>query len=198
MLLVSISIYVPPVFIGMATADAISGDTSRIPLWAGIVAGLAVFGWLAGMVQQLVMARVGTQLLYELRSKMYEHMQGLSLSFYDEMEVGRMISRLTSDVTVMQELLSTGSLTFAADIVGIFIAVTILMQADWTLALYTFAIVPPLIFILMIWARYAPRGVHQRPHPYQRALRQPRRKPSPACAPCSPSTARTRTPAAST
>ncbi len=155
MLLVSISIYVPPVFIGMATADAINGDTSRIPLWAGIVAGLAVFGWLAGMVQQLVMARVGTQLLYELRSKMYEHMQGLSLSFYDEMEVGRMISRLTSDVTVMQELLSTGSLTFAADIVGIFIAVTILMQADWTLALYTFAIVPPLIFILMIWARYA-------------------------------------------
>ena len=155
MLFVSISIYVPPVFIGMATADAISGDSSRIPLWAGIVAGLGVFGWLAGMVQQLIMARVGTQLLYELRSKMYEHMQGLSLSFYDEMEVGRMISRLTSDVTVMQELLSTGSLTFAADIVGIFIAVTILMQADWTLALYTFAIVPPLIFILMIWARYA-------------------------------------------
>ena len=155
MLLVSISIYVPPVFIGMATADAIRGDASRIPLWAGVIAGLGVLGWVAGMVQQLIMARVGTHLLYELRSQMYEHMQGLSLSFYDEMEVGRMISRLTSDVTVMQELLSTGSLTFAADIVGIVIAVAVLMQADWTLALYTFAIVPPLIFILMIWARYA-------------------------------------------
>ena len=155
MLLVSISIYVPPVFIGMATADAIRGDASRIPLWAGVIAGLGVLGWVAGMVQQLIMARVGTHLLYELRSQMYEHMQGLSLSFYDEMEVGRMISRLTSDVTVMQELLSTGSLTFAADIVGIVIAVTVLMQADWTLALYTFAVVPPLIFILTIWAKYA-------------------------------------------
>ena len=155
MLLVSISIYVPPVFIGMATADAIRGDASRIPLWAGVIAGLGVLGWVAGMVQQLIMARVGTQLLYELRSQMYEHMQGLSLSFYDEMEVGRMISRLTSDVTVMQELLSTGSLTFAADIVGIVIAVAVLMQADWTLALYTFAVVPPLIFILTIWAKYA-------------------------------------------
>ena len=155
MLLVSISIYVPPVFIGMATADAIRGDASRIPLWAGLIAGLGVLGWVAGMVQQLIMARVGTQLLYELRSQMYEHMQGLSLSFYDEMEVGRMISRLTSDVTVMQELLSTGSLTFAADIVGIVIAVAVLMQADWTLALYTFAVVPPLIFILTIWAKYA-------------------------------------------
>ncbi len=155
MLLVSISIYVPPVFIGMATADAIRGDASRIPLWAGVIAGLGVLGWVAGMVQQLIMARVGTHLLYELRSQMYEHMQGLSLSFYDEMEVGRMISRLTSDVTVMQELLSTGSLTFAADIVGIVIAVAVLMQADWTLALYTFAVVPPLIFILTIWAKYA-------------------------------------------
>ena len=55
----------------------------------------------------------------------------------------------------MQELLSTGSLTFAADIVGIVIAVAVLMQADWTLALYTFAVVPPLIFILTIWAKYA-------------------------------------------
>lgn len=155
MLLVSVSIYVPPVFIGMATADAIAGDTSKIPLYAGILAGMGLLGWMAGMAQQLIMARVGTQLLFELRSKMYEHMQGLSLSFYDEMEVGRMISRLTSDVTVMQELLSTGSLTFAADIVGIVIAVTVLMQADWTLALYTLAVVPPLVFVLTIWARYA-------------------------------------------
>ncbi|MCY4391744.1 MAG: ABC transporter ATP-binding protein [Chloroflexi bacterium] len=155
MLIVSVSIYVPAFFIAKATADALTGDASRIPFWAGTLAGLGVAGWVAGMAQQLVMARVGTQLLYELRSEMYEHMQGLSLSFYDEMEVGRMISRLTSDVTVMQELLSTGSLTFLADIVGIAIAITLLLNADWELALYTLAVVPPLIFVLTIWARYA-------------------------------------------
>ncbi len=155
MFLVSASIYVPPVFIGFAIADAAEGDTSQLPLWIGIVGGLGVLGWIAGMTQQLIMARVGTQMLFELRSEMYEHMQGLSLSFYDDMEVGRMISRLTSDVTVMQELLSTGSLTFAADLVGIAIAVTVLLTEDWTLALITFAVVPPLIFILAIWARYA-------------------------------------------
>ncbi len=155
MLLVSISIYVPAFFIARATEDALTGNAGRIPVWAGILGGLGVLGWVAGMTQQLIMARVGTQLLFDLRSKMYEHMQGLSLSFYDDMEVGRMISRLTSDVTVMQELLSTGSLTFAADIVGIAIAVTLLLNADWELALYTLAVVPPLIFVLTIWARYA-------------------------------------------
>ncbi len=155
MLLVSLSVYLPAVFIGRAVADASAGMTSRLPLWIGLLGGMGVLALVAGMVQQLVMARVGTQLLYELRSKMYEHMQGLSLSFYDEMEVGRMISRLTSDVTVMQELLSTGSLTFAADIVGIAIAIIVLMEADWTLALYTLAVVPPLVLVLTFWARHA-------------------------------------------
>ena len=155
MLLVSLSVYLPAVFIGRAVADAAGGVTSRLPLWIGLLAGMGALALVAGMVQQLIMARVGTQLLYELRSKMYEHMQGLSLSFYDDMEVGRMISRLTSDVTVMQELLSTGSLTFAADIVGIAIAVIVLMEADWTLALYTLAVVPPLVLVLTFWARHA-------------------------------------------
>ena len=143
MLLVSVSIYVPAFFIARATEDALTGNAGRIPVWAGSLAVLGVAGWIAGMTQQLIMARVGTQLLFELRSSMYEHMQGLSLSFYDEMEVGRMISRLTSDVTVMQELLSTGSLTFAADIVGIAIAITLLLNADWELALYTLAVCRP-------------------------------------------------------
>ena len=155
MLLVSLSVYLPAVFIGRLVADAARGETANLPLWIGLLAGMGALALLAGMAQQLIMARVGTQLLYELRSKMYEHMQGLSLSFYDDMEVGRMISRLTSDVTVMQELLSTGSLTFAADIVGISIAVIVLLEADWTLALYTLAVVPPLVLVLTFWARHA-------------------------------------------
>ena len=155
MVLVSISIYIQPLLIGFAVGAGASGDTDRVPWLIGVMFGLGVMGWVAGMIQQLVMARLGTQLLYELRTEMYEHMQGLSLSFYDEMEVGRMISRLTSDVTVMQELLSTGSLTFLADIIGLGIAIAILMGADWKLALITFAVVPPLVLILVFWAKYA-------------------------------------------
>ena len=155
MVLVSISIFIQPLLIGWSVQAGAAGDTGRLPWLMGAMVGLGAVGWIAGMVQQLVMARLGTQLLYELRTEMYEHMQGLSLSFYDEMETGRMISRLTSDVTVMQELLSTGSLTFLADIIGLGIAIAILMGADWQLALITFAVVPPLVIILFFWARYA-------------------------------------------
>ncbi len=54
---------------------------------------------------------------------MYDHIQSLSLSFFDEMEVGRIISRLTSDVQVVQDLLTTGSLTSLSNFVGVSIVV---------------------------------------------------------------------------
>ena len=155
MVLVSVSVFIQPLLLGWAVSAGASGDTDRLPWLMGAMIGLGLLAWITGVIQALIMARLGTQLLFELRTEMYEHMQGLSLSFYDEMEVGRMISRLTSDVTVMQELLSTGSLTFLADVIGLGIAISILMGADWELALITFAVVPPLIFILFFWARYA-------------------------------------------
>ena len=155
MLIVSVSIYIQPLLIGLSIGAGAAGNTGALPLYIGLMVGLGVLGWLAGMVQQLIMAKLGTQLLYELRTEMYEHMQGLSLSFYDDMETGRMISRLTSDVTVMQELMSTGSLTFAADFIGLGIAIAILLQRDIGLAAITFAVVPPLIVALFVWAKFA-------------------------------------------
>ena len=155
MVITAISIFIQPLLLGLTIDAGIAGETGRIPVFLGLMVGLGVAGWLSGMAQQIIMARIGTRLLFRLRNEMYEHMQGLSLSFYDEMETGRMISRLTSDVTVMQELMSTGSLTFMADIVGLGIVITTLLTRDWLLALVTFAVVPPLVLILVFWARYA-------------------------------------------
>mgnify|MGYP003349405065 CR=1 FL=1 len=92
----------------------------------GALLVMAVLGWLALYTQQITINTVGNRLLVRLRSDMYEHMQGLSLSFYDEMEVGRMISRLTSDVTVIQDLLTSGSLNFAADFIGLGIVILVI------------------------------------------------------------------------
>ena len=108
--------------------------------------------------QQITINTVGNRLLVRLRTDMYAHMQSLSLSFFDEMEVGRMISRLTSDVTVIQDLLTSGSLNFAADNVGLAIVVTTALWLDWQLALVTFAIVPPLLAVMVYWSQHAKRA----------------------------------------
>ncbi|MFN0093921.1 MAG: ABC transporter ATP-binding protein [Dehalococcoidia bacterium] len=151
----ALSNFLQPLLIGLAVKAGIEGNTDRIWLLGTIMVVMAVVGGVASFLQQWSTAKMGNRLLLQLRTEMYEHMQGLSLSFYDEMEVGRMISRLTSDVTVMQELLTSGSLTFAADFVGLAVVVVVLLGLDWHLALVTFAIVPPLVVVMAYWSKRA-------------------------------------------
>ena len=151
----STTTYIQPAIIGLSVEAGVRGDERRVLLLLGVLVGMAVIGWLALYSQQILINTVGNELLVKFRTDMYEHMQGLSLSFYDEMEVGRMISRLTSDVTVIQDLLTSGSLNFAADIVGLVIVIAIVLRLDAQLALVTFAIVPPLLFALLVWSKHA-------------------------------------------
>ena len=147
--------YIQPLLIGLTVAAGIRRDERLVVVLLGVLVAMAVVGWLALYVQQIVINDVGNKLLVTIRTEMYEHMQGLSLSFYDEMEVGRMISRLTSDVTVIQDLLTSGSLNFAADIVGLVIVMGVALALDWQLALVTFAVVPPLVVALVFWSSHA-------------------------------------------
>lgn len=155
MVVSAIASFVQPLLIGLTVKAGIQHNTDRVWVLLAFMLGSAAITWLSAYTQLLTTAWMGNRLLLQLRSEMYDHMQGLSLSFYDEMEVGRMISRLTSDVTVMQELLTSGSLTFFADFVGLSVVIIVLLVIDWQLALVTFAIVPPLILVMVWWARHA-------------------------------------------
>ncbi|HRC62363.1 MAG TPA: ABC transporter ATP-binding protein [Dehalococcoidia bacterium] len=147
--------FAQPLIIGFAVTAGVRRDERQVVILLIVLAVMAVLYWLASFAQQLAVNWLGNRLLVKLRTDMYDHMQSLSLSFYDEMEVGRMISRLTSDVTVIQDLLTSGSLTFAADIVGLGIIVIVLLVRDWQLALVTFAVVPPLVLVMVWWSRHA-------------------------------------------
>jgi ABC-type multidrug transport system fused ATPase/permease subunit len=155
MILTAVAQYVQPLFIGLLVRSAIRGDTHQVTVYAIIMISMALVYASAQMTQQLITAWIGTKVLRRLQSSMYDHVQNLSLSFFDEMEVGRIISRLTSDVQVVQDLLTTGSLSSLSNVVGISIVVVILTITDWQLALVTFAVIPPLVFIMVIWARAA-------------------------------------------
>jgi ATP-binding cassette subfamily B protein len=155
MVITSIAQFIQPLLIGFIVGEALLGNDDMVLFYAAVMIVLAVVQYLTAALQQVLTAWIGTRILRKLQSGMYDHVQGLSLSFFDEMEVGRIISRLTSDVTVVQDLLSTGSLTSLSNIVGIVIIIVVLMLADWQLALVTFAIVPPLVLVMAWWATLA-------------------------------------------
>ncbi len=151
----AVSQFIQPLLIGFITEAAIKGDTHRVTIFAILMVGFAISFWLSQMTQQLLTAWMGTRILRKLQSGMYDHVQELSLSFFDEMEVGRIISRLTSDVQVVQDLLTTGTLNSMANVLGISIIVGILLYLDWQLALVTLAVLPPLVLIMIYWAKIA-------------------------------------------
>jgi ABC-type multidrug transport system fused ATPase/permease subunit len=112
---------------------------------------LALASWGFQYLQLTAIGYVGHRMLLTIRKEMFDHLQRLSLSFYDRHEVGRIMSRVTSDVTSIQELLTSGSLQVLSNVAGLFIVVIVLFNRDVELAALTFAVVPILVAGMWMW-----------------------------------------------
>jgi ABC-type multidrug transport system fused ATPase/permease subunit len=148
--------YVQPLLIGVALSHFIAkGDLRGLNLLGIAFLALVLVSWGAQYVQLATTGFVGQRVLYTLRRELFDHLQKLSLRFYDNNEVGRVMSRMTSDVTVMQELLTSGVLTILADIVGLGLIIFFLLILDVQLALLTLIVVPILVGSMILWQRRA-------------------------------------------
>jgi ATP-binding cassette, subfamily B, multidrug efflux pump len=135
-----------------------TGDMGSVNAWGGVFIGIAVFTAIFYYIQLTSSGWVGHRLLLTLRRQMFGHLQKLSLRFYDRNEVGRVMSRVTSDVTSMQELMTSGFLTILGDILGIAVSIAFLLYFDAQLALVTFAVVPILVVTMAVWQTYSRRA----------------------------------------
>ena len=151
----SLASTVQPLLIGFAVDDAVQGDVEGLTRWVTWLLGLVAISWVLQYVQTTQTGSIGHRILLRLRTEMFGHIQRLSLSFIDRHEVGRIMSRVTSDVTALQELLTTGSLTVLSDVMVLFIVVALLIERDVELAFVTFASVPILVVVMMMWQKRA-------------------------------------------
>ncbi|MGH7623625.1 MAG: ABC transporter ATP-binding protein, partial [Gemmatimonadaceae bacterium] len=133
-------------------------DAGAINLWGWFYLGLAGAGAIAYFTQLWQTGWIGHRLLLGLRKDMFAHLQKLSLRFYDNNEVGRVMSRITSDVTALQDLMTSGFLTILGDIAGISLSIGFLLYFDIRLALVTFSVVPILVIAMAIWQNYSRRA----------------------------------------
>ncbi|MBI3915309.1 MAG: ABC transporter ATP-binding protein [Chloroflexi bacterium] len=111
--------------------------------------------WVAGYTRIRIMAVTGQSVIYDLRREMYDHLQALSLGFYSRYAVGRIISRVMNDVSVLREMIVWALVDIfraAFDLVGIFVAM-ILLNAQ--LSLITFLVLPVMIAATEIFRRRA-------------------------------------------
>lgn len=144
-----------PYLIGVAINESIAtGDLLRLDMIILLFLGNGLLNWLAHYTQLIMEAKAGKQALFDLRCRLFNHLQRLPLPFFDRNATGRIMSRLQNDVQHIGDFLSSSALTAAAELLslaGIVIALTIM---NLELALITFTIIPFLFLFLVFWRRH--------------------------------------------
>jgi len=148
-----------PYLVGVAIDRFIqTGNLSGLNIVVILFIGAALLVWAGRYMETIFLSYAGQAVLFRMRTEMFDHLQQLSLSFFDNHKVGRLMSRVQNDVHQVQELLTSGILdiiTSALTLVGIAI-VMIMMNAR--LALLTLTVVPVLGIVVFIWQKYARRA----------------------------------------
>ncbi len=139
---------------GSVVSTGITSGLTAAALFLGVN---ALIGYATNYLHLITLSRVGQNLLFRLRTATFDHLQRLSISYFDRTEVGSNMSRVQNDVQQLQEFLSIFTLALGdlMKLVGFIIAMLLI---KWELALITLTTIPLLILVMVFWQRYAWRS----------------------------------------
>ncbi|HEX3543733.1 MAG TPA: ABC transporter ATP-binding protein [Candidatus Acidoferrum sp.] len=112
------------------------------------------FDFLAQYVQIRIMQRVGQQTMYDMRQEIFAHIQRLSMSYFDKNPVGRLVTRVTTDVDALNDLFAAGVVTMINDFFLLAVMVGVLLYLDWRLALAALAALPLILAVTFVFRKF--------------------------------------------
>lgn len=133
----------------------ISGDISGLDRIVLLLLGAFIGAYVMELLQRYLLSWVGQRVLADLRTALFEHLQRLSLGYHDKNIVGVTISRVISDVAVINQLLSQGLVTLVGDTLLLGGIVVVMLSMSPRLALVTFSVMPIMLIATVIFARRA-------------------------------------------
>ncbi len=127
----------------IALDDAIpAGDTALLARLAAVFLAAHVAAFFLQYIQTVLTTWLGQRVMYDLRTEIFEKLQRLDLRFYDQSPVGRLMTRITSDVETLNELFSSGVVAAFGDVFTLTFILSAMVYMDWRLALVTFSVLP--------------------------------------------------------
>src|SRR5439155_652048 len=112
----------------------------------GLYVALILFSFLLEYLQTYLMQWAGQMVMFDLRSEIFRHLQRMHIGFYDKNPVGRLVTRVTSDVDALNEMFTSGVVSIFEDIFVLAGILAIMLSVNWKLALITFAVLPFIAF----------------------------------------------------
>src|SRR5271157_5353535 len=107
----------------------------------------AVLTFCLEFAQSFAMQLVGQRVMYDMRKQLFAHLQRLQMSFFDRNPVGRLVTRVTTDVDVLNDLFASGVVAIFGDIFSLFSIVVVILKMDYKLALLTFSVLPIIVLV---------------------------------------------------
>jgi ATP-binding cassette subfamily B protein len=141
---------------GFGSADWLTHRLSSDPVrgitqLAGIYLCLQISAYLFEFIQTYLMQWTGQKIMFDLRREIFRHMQRLHVGFFDTNAVGRLVTRLTSDVDAINEMFTGGILAIVDDFFTLSIMAIVMLSINWWLALLAFAVLPIILFVTRIF-----------------------------------------------
>ena len=143
----------PPYLVKIAIDTYIAqGDLAGLNNIAFVYLAVLVASFSLEYAQTYMMQMIGQRIMFDMRMQIYTHLQRLDLSFYDRNPVGRLMTRVTTDVDVINDLFTSGVVAAFGDLFMLVGIMVTLLWMDWRLALIAFSVLP-LILVLAQWFR---------------------------------------------
>jgi ATP-binding cassette subfamily B protein len=118
---------------------------------AAMYVGLLLFSFLLEFLQTYYMQWTGQKVMFDLRSQIFRHLQRMHIGFYDRNPVGRLVTRVTTDVDALNEMFTSGVVSIFEDIFVLIFILSIMLSMNWKLALITFAVLPFIAYATKIF-----------------------------------------------
>jgi ATP-binding cassette subfamily B multidrug efflux pump len=116
-----------------------------------IYIGLLIFSFLLEFLQTYYMQWTGQKVMFDLRSQIFRHLQRLHVAFYDKNPVGRLVTRVTTDVDALNEMFTSGVVSIFEDLFVLAGIIGIMLCMNWKLASITFAVLPLIVYSTKIF-----------------------------------------------
>ena len=125
--------------------------TKGIAQIASIYIGLQLFTFVLEFLQTYFMQWTGQKVMFDLRSQIFRHLQSMHVGFYDKNPVGRLVTRVTTDVDALNEMFTSGVVSIFEDFFVLAGILGIMLWMNWRLALITFGVLPFIVFATKIF-----------------------------------------------
>lgn len=145
-----------PILVKFALDNGVAqGDYGALGQAVALYLGAAALMWTATWLRIRIMAVTGQQIIYDLRRALFDHLQALSLGFYSRYAVGRLVSRVINDVSVLREMITWALIAVARDVLDVAGVLVAMVLLNWELSLITLLVLPIMAVATELFRRRA-------------------------------------------